>query len=122
MNQKQQATARKQLRAILDDRPEAAQILKNAFNKGQIYGSGYWSFALQCGCIYGTIGHALNIDRNLLPGMNLRGSDWDINLLERLILRVRPGQTPENSIVMRRVIGWIDEWMSEREAEQEAVR
>jgi hypothetical protein len=124
--------AREELRGLLDEcGPGATRELRSALAAGRVDGGAYWSRADGCGCVVGTLIHALRPDlddsRNVAAmtvELTVRGCRF--GEMEAWVSAIKRGHAPdhtasEGSGPFRAavLVSWVDEWLSERE---EAVR
>lgn len=112
--------ARVQLRALLDEHPGAADVLRERLMDGRIDGGRYWSGKPKCGCPLGTVAFAEDASdpRSLATGLafthrfdDLEDWAWPISLGD-----VEDHTQPEDSGPFRAalLVSWIDEWKAER--------
>ena len=86
---------------VLSQYPNEAGGLLDALNSGCIDGSMYSGV---CACLYGTIANLKQCDYYDLP---INSSSIE----ERWFMAIKPGDTPENSQVVKITVEWITAWI-----------
>ena len=79
--------------------------LRLALAEGRVNGSTYSG---DCACLVGTIANARHCDYNHLGSLRPDSS----RPIERFLLSIKPGNTPENNAAAAIVVEWIDEFTS----------
>jgi hypothetical protein len=95
---------RDDLWAVLSGAPAEVPALRAALVAGQIDGSTYRG---DCACLVGTLAKARGCDINGLADIAPDSS----RLIERWFTNLRPGDTPETSVVAAHTLAWIDTFL-----------
>ena len=95
---------------ILEASPQEVPGLLKAFRNGEIDGSLYRSFN-GCACLVGTLARLRDCDYEDIPGIYPDAG----RPAERWVSGVRPGDTPETSVVVAITTEWLEDWLERRE-------
>jgi len=106
---------RDDLWAVLCSAPAEVAALRAALAEGRIDGSVYVG---SCACLVGTLARARKCDVFGIPGLQ----PDDTRPAEVFFMPMRPGDTPDNSQLVKIALGWVDEWLSNMRSAFVAVK
>ena len=95
--------------AVLSSVPSEVAGLRAAIVAGQIDGSTYVG---ACACLVGTLAKVRKCGYDEIPGLSPQGN----RPIERFFLGIAVGQTPENHVVSKIVLEWLDGWVARMQA------
>ena len=91
--------------SVLSAAPAEVAGLRAALIEGRIDGSAYEG---DCACLIGTLANVRHCKYTELPGL----SPSSERAAERFFLAIKPGDTPEKSLVARLALEWVDTWFA----------
>lgn len=95
--------ARDQFYKLLETYPDAVPALRQRIIEGKISGDAYFTKP-DCGCIIGTL--------SLLTGIEfddiLFYEDCELSAIEKFVINVQLGDTPDTNPVLARLLYWIN--------------
>ena len=98
--------------AVLDRAPEEALAVADALKKGRVDGSLYEG---PCCCLIGTIAKQRKCHYGYMPGLK----PDEQRPAERWFLAICPGDTPDNSQIVKITHDWVLEWIESTRAKSE---
>ena len=102
--------AKEDLFKILDESPNEVNGLLNALKEGKVDGSTYEG---ECCCLVGTIANVKGCHYEELNGITPDSS----RPAERWFYGISKGQTPENHIISKITVEWVEEWLQANKQE-----